>query len=85
MKNSNVAGKKRKIAKVVIKRDICIGAASCLAVAPKTFDLDDENIAIVTDMKAHTDEEILLAAQACPTKAIFLYDEDGNQIFPEKE
>lgn len=76
---------KRKIAKIVIRRDLCIGAASCLAVAPKTFDLDDENIAVVTDMKAHTDEEILLAAQACPTAAIFLYDEDGNQIYPVKE
>lgn len=73
----------KKIAKIVIKRDLCIGAASCLAVAPNTYDLDDENIAVVVNPKGNTDEEILLSARACPTLAIFLYDEEGNQIFPE--
>jgi ferredoxin len=76
---------KKKIVKIVIDRSLCIGAASCLAVAPNTFDLDDENIAVVTDIKAHTDDEILLAAQACPTAAIFLYDKEGELIYPVKE
>ena len=84
MEKKNNESNKRKIVKIVIKRDLCIGAASCLAVAPGTFELDDENIAIVTDLSAHTDEEILLAAQACPTAAIFLYDKDGKQIYPEE-
>lgn len=75
---------KKKIAKVVIKRDLCIGAGSCIAVAPEAYEFDAENIAILKDeWNVHSDEELLLSAQVCPTLAIFLYDEEGNQIFPE--
>jgi hypothetical protein len=37
-----------KIGKIVIDRDLCIGAASCLAVSGVTYELDGENKAIVT-------------------------------------
>lgn len=77
--------KKKKIAKIVVKRDLCIGAATCLAVAGETFELDDENIAVVKENIGNSDEEIILAAQSCPTLAIYLYDEDGNKIFPEED
>ena len=77
--------KKRKIVKIVIDRSLCIGAASCLAVADQTFDLDDENKAIVINPQGNNEEEILLAAQACPTYAIFLYDEDGELIYPSRD
>jgi ferredoxin len=29
-------------------------------------------------------ETVLLAAKSCPTKAIFVYDEEGKQIYPEE-
>lgn len=72
----------KKIGKIFIDRDLCIGAASCIAVAPGVFELDKENKAFVKDSTAADDETILLAAQSCPTKAIMLYDEEGNQIYP---
>jgi len=72
-----------KISKIEIKKDKCIGAAPCLAVAPETFALDDENIAIIIDPKGNSDEEILAAAQVCPTAAIYIYDDEGKQIWPE--
>lgn len=72
----------KKIAKIVVDRDLCIGAASCVAVAPGVFELDDENKAVVTNPKGADDETILLAAKSCPTHAILLYDENGEQIFP---
>lgn len=75
----------RKITKIVIRRDLCIGAASCLAVAPNTFALDEVNKAIVINVHGESDEEILLAARACPTQAIELYDEDGNRIYPSEK
>lgn len=75
----------KKIAKIVIRRDLCIGAASCLAVAPNTFELDDENKAIVITPHGESDEELLLAARACPTYAIFLYDEDDNLLYPPRD
>lgn len=69
---------------VKVIREKCIGAASCVAVAPKTFKLDDENKAIViqTTGDPDTDEAILLSAQSCPTAAIEVYDQDGNKLWP---
>lgn len=64
-----------KISKVVVDRDLCIGAAPCVTVAPGVFQLDEENKAVVIDAKGADDETILLAAQACPVQAIIVYDE----------
>ena len=74
---------KNKIAKIIVDRDACIGAASCVAVAGRTFYMDDENKAVVIEPWTDDEETILLAAQACPTLAIRLIDYDGNQIYPE--
>lgn len=74
--------KKGKTIKIVIDRDLCIGAASCVAVASSAFAIDSENKAIVIDADAVDDETLLLAAQSCPTKAIFIYDAKGKQIYP---
>ena len=53
-----------KIAKIVVDRDLCIGAASCVAIAPGVFALDEENKAYVVSDKGADDETILLAALA---------------------
>ena len=87
-----------KIAKLMVDRNLCIGAASCIAVAPSTFELDPENKAVLrrkvlppsSDMTARhdledqaiDDETLLLAAKSCPTQAIIIYDEEGKQIYP---
>ena len=68
--------------KVKVLRDKCIGAASCVAVAPKTFKLDAENKAVVLTGDPDEDKAILLAAQSCPTAAIEVYDQDGKKIWP---
>lgn len=74
----------RKIARVEIDRELCIGAASCIAIGPEAFELDSENKAVT---KPHwrdlSDEELLNAAKACPVAAIYLYDEAGHRIYPE--
>lgn len=69
--------------RVKIDRNLCIGAASCVALAMKTFELDGENKATVIDEGADKAEMIKLAAESCPTKAIILEDaETGNQEYP---
>lgn len=74
---------KRKIHKVVIDRKACIGAATCVVIAPDAFELDDEGIATAkTDALKVDDDTLLMAAQSCPTAAILLFDENGKQIFP---
>lgn len=71
-----------KIGKIYVDRDVCIGAAPCVAVAPGVFALDDENKAYVVDAGGADDETILLAAKSCPVKAIMILDENGKQIYP---
>jgi ferredoxin len=86
--------------KITIKvvPDLCIGAASCVTVAPDYYRLNEENKAYVLDhgkeegepvyertVEVTEDEKetIILSAQSCPTLAVFIYDEGGKQLFPE--
>jgi ferredoxin len=69
--------------KIKILRNTCIGAASCVAVASGTFQLDSENKAKVIEGSIDMPENILLAAQSCPTKAIIITDaQTGEQVWP---
>jgi len=75
----------KKIAKIVVDRDLCIGAATCIALAPELFELDDENKAVLQDgwrEKGMSDEQLMEAAQSCPVDAVLLYDKDDNQLYP---
>lgn len=69
-----------KISKIVIDRDLCIGAASCIAVSSATYELDNETKAVVTNADAIDDETLIMSAESCPTKAILLFDKSGKQI-----
>ena len=68
--------------KVVVIRDKCIGAANCVGIASKTFQLDKERKVLLLDSKAHDDNVLFEAAEACPTEAIHLYDDGGGKVFP---
>ena len=82
----------------MVDPDLCIGAASCVTIAPETFELNEENKAYVLDhgeaeggpsyereMEVTEDEyeQILLGAQSCPTLAVLIFDEEGTQLYPE--
>jgi len=74
---------KSKKYKIKIDRNLCIGAASCVALAMKTFALDSENKAIILEGNGDEAEAIELAAESCPTKAIILENvETGEQEYP---
>lgn len=75
----------RKIRKwtMRIDRDLCIGAATCIALAPKAWALDDEAKAIILDtVEEESDTALLDAAKGCPVMAIFITDETGKQVYP---
>ena len=75
----------RKIRKLTMRidRNLCIGAATCVALAPKAWALDDEAKAIILDSaEEETDEALLEAAKSCPVMDIFITDETGKQIYP---
>lgn len=70
--------------KVWVDRNLCIGAATCVAVASNTFQLDNEAKAIILETcEQDTIETIIDAAKACPVGAIIIEDEKGNRIFPK--
>ena len=87
-----------KIKKIIVDRNLCIGAASCVVVAGSVFELNGENKAVMKQKEGIKnsgpvekenledslidDGTLILAAQSCPTRAIILYDEDGKQIYP---
>ena len=82
---------------IVVDPDLCIGAASCVTIAPEAFTLNAENKAEVLDHGSApeapryarevelTPEEldaVIMGAQSCPTLAITVTDENGNQLYP---
>ena len=69
--------------KVKVIRSLCIGAATCVAISPNIFKLDNQNKAVILEGQ-DTAENILMAAQSCPTKAIVVVDTQTNtQVWPE--
>jgi len=81
--------------KVKVDPSLCIGSASCTAIAPNTFDLDTEGKAIVKKKDGTTSKEftnftdiddspknITYAAQGCPVNAIVIIevDDKGKEI-----
>ncbi len=66
-----------------VDRDLCIGAATCIAIAPKTFVLDSEAKAIIlATVDQEQDSVIIDAAKGCPVAAIIIEDDKGQKIFP---
>ena len=64
--------------RVEIDRSLCNGMASCVKIAPDTFDLDDDGIAIVS---GEPGEAAIEAAECCPFAAIAVFDQaDGARI-----
>jgi ferredoxin len=69
--------------KIKVIRNLCIGAASCIAISPNIFKLDSENKAVILENGQDVPENILMAAQSCPTKAIVIVDTETNsQVWP---
>ncbi|CAG0938623.1 hypothetical protein BROC_00334 [Candidatus Brocadiaceae bacterium] len=63
----------------------CIGAASCAAIAPLTFFMNEENKAQIQEDVPDFDEDdvIMAAAQSCPVFAIKIIDKaSGEVLFP---
>jgi len=60
--------------KVVVVQSKCIAAASCVAISPRVFKLNEQNLAEIVEEGRDEEENILLAAQSCPTGAIEIWE-----------
>jgi ferredoxin len=63
---------------IYVDRDLCIGSATCIRLAPGVFALDDDEVATVRDPGAAGADKLRLAAEACPTSAITIAGPTGR-------
>lgn len=68
--------------RVRIDREKCVSAGNCVVTAPTAFLLDSENKARVIEPGSVDDDILFLAAEMCPTEAIVLENDDGEQLYP---
>lgn len=67
-----------------VDRDLCIGAATCVAIAPKVFLMDSDAKAVILATAAEdTDETLLDSARGCPVAAIIIHNEKGEKVYPK--
>ncbi len=66
----------RVVGKYTIKvlQSKCIAAASCVAISPDLFKLNEANLVEIIEGGVDNEENILLSAQSCPTSAIEVYE-----------
>ena len=69
---------------VTIDRLLCVGFGDCIDEAPEAFELDDEDIAILTSPEAVEREQLLRACESCPVDAIMVTDVLGHTLVPEE-
>lgn len=60
--------------RIIIDRTKCTGEAICVGIAPEIFQLDEDGIAVVTDLEGADRETIYEAAESCPADAITVID-----------
>jgi len=68
--------------KIVYDRSKCIGAASCVDLAPDTWELDSEGLAKckkTSFTQSELDKQVK-AAKSCPAHAISIVDSTGKKI-----
>ena len=62
--------------KVKVDNTKCIGCGACVAIAPETFDFDDEGLSKVINETVTDDAKS--ACESCPVEAITV-EEDNNK------
>ena len=67
--------------RIEINTDDCMSSGKCVADYPDAFDFDDDELAVLRDSATSlTDEQMTRAARNCPSRALVLLDDEGNQI-----
>lgn len=66
----------RQVGKYTVKviQSKCIAAASCVAISPTFFKLNEQNLVEIIENGVDEEDNVLLSAQSCPTGAIEIYE-----------
>jgi len=76
---------KRKVSdfSIKIERPTCIGSKNCIKAAPNLFELDDEQICSFKENTEGVSQELIVeACSVCPVNALYVDDQNGNQLVP---
>ena len=63
-----------------IESDDCMSSGKCVADYPYVFEFDDEELAKLTSEATLSDDEIIRVARNCPSRAILVFDENGDNV-----
>ena len=67
--------------RVEIDQDECMSVGRCVADFPAGFGFDDDELATVLPSVGElTDQQLLRAARNCPSRAIMVFDADGDKV-----
>lgn len=68
--------------KITVNRNTCVGAGVCIGTASRYFRLDDGRSRPIAET-IDPDDEVLAAADVCPTESISVYDAAGRELAPQ--
>lgn len=75
----------RKVSGFIVKieRPTCIGSKNCINVAPYLFELDGDQICSFKESTEGIENDVIVdACSVCPVQALYVIDENDNQIVP---
>ncbi len=73
----------RTVGRIEVDKGLCIGSASCVAIAPDVFELGEDGKSRVKRGASLADtEKIIEAARQCPVRAIKVFDRSGRPLYP---
>ena len=58
------------MSKPVVDADACTGCGLCADIAPGTFEVNDDGVAVVIDPAGNDEDTIQEAVDSCPVEAI---------------
>lgn len=66
---------------VKVNKDLCIGCGACQAIIKEVFEIDDDGLAkvVCNPVQEELAEDVIDAAEGCPTSAIVVDDSDTNE------
>lgn len=65
--------------RVLVDRDLCIGAGNCVRLARGFFALDEEDVAVLVDGAEASEDDLRSAELNCPVGAIVIGVADGGE------
>jgi ferredoxin len=67
--------------RVRIDSEACIGSETCVTDAPQAFQLNEDGVAeLQPGVSDLADQVLVRLARNCPSAAIVLYDEGGQEV-----